>query len=345
MKKNILVTGGAGYIGTHTVVELINSGYDVIVTDNFSNSDKRGLQGVEEILGRSIIVETVDCCNKNAFEEIFKKYKFNSVIHFAGLKSVGESVQQPLKYYYNNLVSTINTLDLMQQYGVKNIIFSSSATVYGQPDELPATEQTPIQKSSSPYGITKQVGEMIIEDVTNLGKVNSICLRYFNPVGAHNSALIGELPQGIPNNLVPFITQTAAGVREQLSVFGGDYDTPDGTALRDYIDVVDLAKAHVAAVARLVDENNASSLEFYNIGTGIPLSVLELVTKFEEVNDLKLNYTITGRREGDIEKVWADTTLANEVLDWKAQNPIEQTLRNAWLWEKKIRDISDSDSK
>ena len=340
MKNNVLVTGGAGYIGTHTVVELIKSGYNVVVVDNFSNSEKTAIEGVEQILGNKITLEVVDCCDYLALENIFKNYKFDSVIHFAGFKAVGESVANPLKYYSNNLQSMLNVLQLMLKYKVSNFVFSSSATVYGQPEVLPATEQTVLQKATSPYGMTKQMGEDILQDSTAAhSELNAIALRYFNPIGAHPSALIGELPKGAPNNLVPFITQTAAGVRKELCIFGDDYNTPDGTGLRDYIDVVDLAKAHVVAITRMVEKKNKANYEFFNIGTGIPLSVLELVQKFEKVNNVKVNYTTAPRRDGDVEKVWADTTLANTELGWKAEMSTEETLANAWNWEKKIRGI------
>ena len=341
MKECVLVTGGAGYIGTHTTVELINAGYDVVVVDNLSNSDVSAVAGVEKITGCKIPFEQVDCLDKSALDRVFKKYKFNSVIHFAAYKAVGESVSEPLKYYHNNLGSLMTVLELMQENGVKNIVFSSSATVYGQPDELPATEDTPRQKANSPYGNTKQIGEDIIADTARAteGKVTALALRYFNPVGAHPSALIGELPKGVPNNLVPFITQTAAGVRECLSVFGDDYDTPDGSALRDFIDVVDLAKAHVVAIGRLIAGKNKSVYEYFNIGTGKPLSVLELIDIFEKVNGVKVPHKIVGRRPGDVEKIWASTDLANTELGWKAENTMEETMRNAWKWEKHLRGI------
>lgn len=340
MNKNVLVTGGAGYIGTHTIVELINSGYEVVVLDNFSNSEPKSMNGVSEILGKEIEVLEVDCCDKQKLAEVFEKYKFDSIIHFAGFKAVGESVELPLKYYGNNIQSTVNLLELMIEYSVSNIVFSSSATVYGQPDILPATEQTPQKKATSPYGMTKQMCEDILKDTAaSNSAINAIALRYFNPIGAHPSALIGEFPRGVPNNLVPFITQTAAGVRKELSIFGDDYDTPDGTALRDYIDVVDLAKAHVVAISRLLNKKNRSNYEYFNIGTGVALSVLELVQKFEEVNNVKLNYKTSPRRAGDVEKVWADTTLANNELGWKSENSTEETLASAWKWEKNIRNI------
>lgn len=336
--KTVLVAGGAGYIGTHTTVELINAGYEVVVVDNLSNSERSAIDGVEKILGHTVPFEKVDCCDKVAMTAIFDKYQFNSIIHFAAFKAVGESMNEPLKYYKNNLESLMVVLELMKERGVENIVFSSSATVYGQPETLPATESTPRQKAGSPYGYTKQVSEDIIEDCTRaIPSLKAIALRYFNPIGAHPSALIGELPKGVPNNLVPFITQTAAGIREALGVFGDDYNTPDGSALRDYIDVVDLAKAHVVAVGRMVEAKNKAQYEVFNIGTGIPVSVLELITNFEKVNSLKLNYKIMARRPGDIEKVWADTTLANNELGWKAERTLDQTLSAAWAWEKKVR--------
>ncbi|MFI3314721.1 MAG: UDP-glucose 4-epimerase GalE [Rikenellaceae bacterium] len=341
MKERVLVTGGAGYIGTHTVVELINAGYDVVVVDNFSNSEPSTLEGVKKILGMDVPFEQVDCCDKAAFDKVFKTYKFNSVIHFAAYKAVGESMDEPLKYFHNNFLSLINLLELMKENGVKNVVFSSSATVYGQPDELPATEATPRKMANSPYGYTKQVGEDMLEQTTTAlkGAITGIALRYFNPVGAHPSALIGELPKGVPNNLVPFVTQTAAKVRECLSVFGNDYDTEDGSALRDYIDVVDLAKAHVVAIGRLIGGKNKADYEFFNIGTGKPVSVLELINVFEKVNEVTVNHKIAPRRPGDVEKIWADTTLANEELGWKAERELEDTMRSAWLWEKHVRGL------
>lgn len=339
-EKCVLVAGGAGFIGTHTTVELINAGYEVVIVDNLSNSDISGVEGVEQILGRKMIFEQVDCCDKQAMRKIFEKYQFNSVIHFAAFKAVGESVAEPLKYYENNIGSLVTVLDLMKEFKVENLVFSSSATVYGQPDVLPATESTPRQKANSPYGYTKQVSEDIIEDcVKAISTLKAIALRYFNPIGAHPTALIGELPKGVPNNLVPFVTQTAAGIRECLAVFGSDYDTPDGSALRDYIDVVDLAKAHVAAVGRMVDHKNKQRYEIFNVGTGNGVSVLELLTEFEKVNNLKLNYKLVDRRPGDVEKIWASTDLANNELGWRAERTLSETLASAWAWEKRIRGI------
>lgn len=341
MKKGkVLVTGGAGFIGSHTTVELIEAGYEVVIVDDLSNSEEDVIEGITEITGVPVDFEEVDCTDKAALDEVFFKYKFDAVIHFAAFKAVGESVENPLMYYHNNLDSLVNVLELMVEHGVMNIVFSSSATVYGEPDVLPVTEDTPRKPAGSPYGNTKQMSEDIIRDsVGAYHGLRGISLRYFNPIGAHPSALIGELPKGVPNNLVPFITQTAAGIREELSVFGDDYNTPDGSAVRDYIDVVDLARAHVAAMERMRSGVGKSAYEVFNIGTGQGLSVLELVRKFEEVNGVKVPHKIVGRRAGDIEKIWADTALANEELGWKAGRPIEETLRDAWAWEKKLRNI------
>lgn len=340
MKECVLVTGGAGYIGTHTAVELIAAGYDVVVVDNLSNSERAAVDGVREITGAEIPFEQVDCDDKAALAGVFDKYKFNSVIHFAASKAVGESVEKPLLYYRNNILSLVNVLELMREKGVRNIVFSSSCTVYGQPEVLPVTEQTPRQPATSPYGNTKQICEDILRDTAAAyGELYGIALRYFNPIGAHPSALIGELPRGVPQNLVPYITQTAAGIRECLSVFGDDYPTPDGSNIRDYIDVVDLAKAHVTAIARMIEGKNREKYEIFNIGTGRGVSVLELVRKFEEVNNLKLNYKIVGRRAGDIVAIWADPSYANDELGWKAERSLDQTLAAAWKWEKHIRGI------
>lgn len=340
MKEMVLVSGGAGYIGSHTAVELINAGYDVVVADNLSNSDMSGVEGVRKITGVDVPFVNVDCCDKEAFRKVFEQYNFNSVIHFAAFKAVGESVTDPMKYYRNNLDSFMNVLELMREFGRPNIVFSSSATVYGEADELPVTELTPRKPATSAYGNTKQMCEDILRDtVTAYDGLKGISLRYFNPIGAHPSALIGELPRGVPQNLVPFITQTAAGIRECLSVFGDDYDTPDGSCLRDYIDVVDLAKAHVVAITRMVEDKNKQKYEIFNVGTGNGVSVLELVNSFERVNELKLNYKIAPRRPGDVVAIWADTTLANEELGWKAERSLDDTLRSAWAWEKNVRGI------
>ena len=334
----VLVSGGAGYIGSHTTVELINAGYDVVVADNLSNSDMSGVEGVRKITGVDVPFVNVDCCDKEAFRKVFEQYNFNSVIHFAAFKAVGESVTDPMKYYRNNLDSFMNVLELMREFNRPNVVFSSSATVYGEADELPVTELTPRKPATSAYGNTKQMCEDILRDtVTAYDGLKGIALRYFNPIGAHPSALIGELPRGVPQNLVPFITQTAAGVRECLSVFGDDYDTPDGSCLRDYIDVVDLAKAHVVAITRMVEDKNKQKYEIFNVGTGNGVSVLELVNSFERVNELKLNYKIAPRRPGDVVAIWADTTLANEELGWKAERSLDETLRSAWAWEKNVR--------
>ena len=342
MKEQVLVSGGAGYIGSHTAVALIEAGYDVVVIDNLSNSDIGAVEGIRKITGTDVPFENVDCCDREALRRVFKKYPFRSAIHFAAFKAVGESVDDPLKYYSNNLSSFINLLTLMKEEGRPNILFSSSATVYGEPTELPVTEQSPRQPATSPYGNTKQMAEDILRDTVGAYKgLKGIALRYFNPIGAHPSALIGELPRGVPANLVPFITQTAAGIRECLSIFGDDYSTPDGTCVRDYIDIVDLAKAHVSAIGRLVGDKNKKNYEIFNIGTGRGVSVLELVKSFERVNGIKLNYRIVARRKGDVESVWADTTLANKELGWKAERTLDETLASAWKWEQHIRAVKN----
>ena len=339
-KKSVLVSGGAGYIGSHTAVELIAAGYDVVVADNLSNSDMSGIEGVRAITGVDVPFINVDCCDKQAFAQVFEQYDFDSVIHFAAFKAVGESVADPMKYYRNNLLSFLNVVDLMREHGGHNIVFSSSATVYGEAEELPVTEATERKPATSAYGNTKQMCEDILRDATAAyPEIKGIALRYFNPVGAHPSALIGELPRGVPQNLVPYITQTAAGVRECLSIFGDDYPTEDGSCLRDYIDIVDLAKAHVAAINRMVEGKNKCGYEIFNVGTGRAVSVFELVKTFERVNNLKLNYRVAPRRAGDVVAVWADTTLANEELGWRAERSLEQTLQSAWEWEKRVRNI------
>lgn len=339
-KKSVLVSGGAGYIGSHTAVELIAAGYDVVIADNLSNSDMSGVEGVRAITGVDVPFINVDCCDKVAFAEVFKQYDFDSVIHFAAFKAVGESVADPMKYYRNNLLSFMNVIDLMREYGRLNIVFSSSATVYGEAEELPVTEATERKAATSAYGNTKQMCEDILRDaVAAYPEIKGIALRYFNPIGAHPSALIGELPRGVPQNLVPYITQTAAGVRECLSIFGDDYPTEDGSCLRDYIDIVDLAKAHVAAINRMVEQKITESYEIFNVGTGRAVSVFELVKTFERVNNLKLNYKVAPRRAGDVVAVWADTALANKELNWHAERTLEQTLQAAWAWEKRVRNI------
>lgn len=342
MSRTVLVSGGAGYIGSHVAVELINSGYNVVVADNMSNCDMTCFEGVKKITGKDDIpFYQIDCCDYEAVVNLFDEQKIDAVIHFAAYKAVGESVAQPIMYYRNNLVSFLNILEAAKNHGGCNVLFSSSATVYGEAQDLPVTEQTSRLPATSPYGNTKQMCEDILCDVVKAtadseGTVKGIALRYFNPIGAHPSALIGELPRGVPNNLVPFITQTAVGKRECLSIFGNDYPTEDGTCLRDYIDIVDLAKAHVAAVARMLEGRMKEGYEIFNVGTGRPVSVYELVTVFEKVNDLKLNYKFAPRRPGDVVAIWADTRLANEELGWKAERPLEETLASAWAWEKHL---------
>lgn len=335
----ILVTGGTGYIGSHTVVELQNSGYEVVIVDNLSNSNIQVLDRIEKISGCRPVFENVDCADYDAMNTVFEKYSnIVAIIHFAASKAVGESVEKPLMYYRNNIGSLMNLMQLMLTYKVKNIVFSSSCTVYGQPDILPVTESAPIKKPLSPYGNTKKMGEEIITDTIYANPdYKGIILRYFNPIGAHPTAEIGELPNGVPNNLLPFVTQTAIGIRTELKVFGNDYDTPDGSCIRDYINVVDLAKAHVLAVKRVLDNKCGSSIETFNLGTGRGLSVLEIIDTFEKVTGVKVPHRIVGRREGDIEKVWADPTYANKVLGWKAVETVEDTLRSAWAWEQKLQ--------
>ena len=336
--KKILVTGGAGFIGSHTVVELQQRGYEVFIVDNLSNSNPDVIDNISKITDIEPVFGKVDVAVKDELFGFLKQHPgIESVIHFAASKAVGESVEQPLKYYRNNINGLINVLEAMKEFGIKNLVFSSSCTVYGQPEKLPVTENSPIQPALSPYGNTKQINEEIIHDFIAVNKgINSICLRYFNPIGAHPSGLIGELPIGVPANLIPYITQTAAGIRECLSVFGNDYNTPDGTPIRDYIDIVDLANAHIAAINRMEQGKQKGALEFFNVGTGNGLTVLQLISAFEKATGVKLNYKIVGRRAGDIEKVWANTDLANKELGWKAQVPIEETLRNAWRWQQKL---------
>ncbi|MFI3298033.1 MAG: UDP-glucose 4-epimerase GalE [bacterium] len=346
-KGKVLVTGGMGYIGSHTVVELIEAGYEVFIVDNLCNSNLDVLNGIETITGVRPIFENIDCTDYVMLDKFFRKYDdIKTVIHFAALKAVGESTQKPLPYYRNNLMSLVNLLELMAVYNVKNLVFSSSCTVYGQPEILPVTEDAPRQKALSPYGNTKQICEDVIVDTVHANKdIKSIMLRYFNPIGAHPSALIGELPNGVPNNLLPYVAQTAAGIRKKLQVFGDDYNTPDGSCIRDYINVVDLAKAHVSALKRL-GENKVESIETFNIGTGKGLSVLELIDTFESCNEVKVPHEIVGRREGDIEQVWADPKLANDVLKWKAKSTIEETVKSIWKWQLHlIDDGSDAQKK
>jgi UDP-glucose 4-epimerase len=336
--SKILVTGGTGYIGSHTVVELQNNNYEVIIVDNLSNSSIDVLDGITSITGKKPAFENIDCCDKQALTGVFKKYHgIEAIIHFAASKAVGESVEKPLLYYKNNLDSVLNILELMGEYNAHHLVFSSSCTVYGQPDVLPVTEDAPVKPATSPYGNTKQIAEEIIRDTVYADKrLKCIALRYFNPVGAHPSAAIGELPNGVPNNLIPFVTQTAIGIRECLQVFGNDYNTPDGSAIRDYIWVVDLAKAHVVAVERLLANKNRQEVEFFNLGTGKGLSVLEILKIFEQATGVKVNKRIVARRKGDVEKVWANPALANNELKWKAETSTEEMLKTAWNWEKTL---------
>ena len=337
MKKTVLVSGGAGFIGSHVTVELVEAGYDVVVADNMSNCDMTCFEGVTQIIGRRLPFVQMDFCDLEAVDRLFSEYRIDAVIHFAAFKAVGESVSEPIMYYRNNLSSFLNVLEAARTHGGCNVLFSSSATVYGEPEELPVTERSPRQPATSPYGNTKQMCEDFLRDaVKAYPQIRGIALRYFNPIGAHPSALIGELPRGVPNNLVPFITQTAIGKRECLSIFGNDYPTPDGTCLRDYIDIVDLAKAHVCAVTRMLESKMKEPYEIFNIGTGRPVSVLELVTAFEKVNGVKLNYRFAPRRPGDVTAIWADPSLANEELGWKAVRSVEDTLASAWAWEKHL---------
>ena len=339
----ILVTGGTGYIGSHTTVELMQQGYDVTIVDNLSNSSVDVLDGITAIVGKKPEFANIDCGNFVDLDSVFKAYPdIVGVIHFAASKAVGESVEKPLLYYRNNLGSLCTLLEVMKLHNVPNLVFSSSCTVYGQPDaaHLPVDETAPIQKALSPYGNTKQINEEIICDEAHADKaLHATILRYFNPIGAHPSACIGELPNGVPQNLLPFITQTAAGLRPELKVFGNDYNTPDGSCIRDYIYVVDLAKAHVKAIDRMLHANDREQVEVFNLGTGTGLSVLTLINEFEAATGVKIPYTIVGRREGDIEQVWAAPKKANEVLGWKADTPIRDVLASAWKWEKHIRGI------
>jgi len=340
MNERILVTGGTGYIGSHTVVELQRAGYDVVIIDNLSNSNIEVLDGIERISGKRPAFVEADCTDMEALKKLFAQYPgIKGIINFAASKAVGESVQKPILYYRNNLNTLMNLLDLMAPNGVKGIVFSSSCTVYGEPDVNPVTEESPIKPATSPYGNTKQISEEIITDVIRSGApFKAVLLRYFNPIGAHPSAEIGELPNGVPQNLIPYLTQTAIGIRKELSVFGDDYDTPDGSCIRDYINVVDLAKAHVIAISRMLEDRNEQPVEIFNLGTGTGLSVLELINTFERATGVKVPHKIVGRREGDIEKVWADPKRANTVLGWVADTPVEDTLRSAWAWQCKLRE-------
>lgn len=332
--SKILVTGGTGYIGSHTVVELQEKGHEVIIVDNLSNSQKDVLDNITAITGIKPEFEEFSLYDREKTLDFFRRHSdIDAIIHFAALKAVGESVEKPLMYYHNNIFSLVNILDGMIENAIETIVFSSSCTVYGQPSELPVSENAPIQKAMSPYGNTKQISEEIITDTLHSSKLKAILLRYFNPIGAHESAKIGELPLGVPNNLVPFITQTAIGIREQLKVFGNDYPTPDGTPIRDYIHVVDLAKAHVIAVDRMLEGKNKKNLEIFNLGTGNGYSVLEVINSFEKVTGEKLNYKIVDRRPGDVTEVWADTKFANKELGWKAEKGIDEMNLTAWKWE------------
>ncbi len=335
-KKKILITGGAGFIGSHTAVALINAGYQPVIVDNFSNAEPSVLEAIEKITGTSVKCYNLDCCDaKNLNLLLQKEGSFDGVIHFAAFKAVGESVQEPIKYYKNNLSSLWEILELMDKSNTTKIVFSSSCTVYGQPDSLPVTEASPIKEAESPYAYTKQVGEQILTDRVKNGGMQGILLRYFNPIGAHPSSLIGELPQGIPNNLMPFITQTAKGIRKELSIFGDDYDTPDGTCIRDYIHVMDLAEAHVKAL-QYMEDNPETAIDHFNIGTGNGYSVLECLNAFERANNVKVPYQIAPKRAGDITQIWADTEKANRLLDWKASRTLEEAMRDAWNWEQKL---------
>lgn len=339
--EKIIITGGTGYIGSHTVVEFLNLGYEVVIIDNLSNSELTVLEGIQKITSKKPVFYKVDVCDDKNIKAIFQEHcDVSAIVHFAAYKAVGESVLQPLKYYQNNIGGLVNILKNMLAVGINNFVFSSSCTVYGQPEKLPVTELSPITTPQSPYGNTKKISEEIISDTANANtNFKAVSLRYFNPIGAHPSALIGELPIGVPNNLLPFITQTAMGLRKKLMVFGDDYNTKDGTAIRDYINVCDLAKAHLAAVEHLIKNKNSKNHEFYNIGTGKGNSVLEIIRAFEKISEQKLNYEITERRFGDVEQVWADTSLAEKVLGWKAEISLEDTIKSAWNWEKHYRSI------
>lgn len=331
----ILVTGGTGFIGSHTVVELQQSGFDVVIADNLCNSLKSVIYSIEKITGKLPEFEQTDLTSISETKKLFELHPdIQGVIHFAALKAVGESVEKPLLYYKNNIFSLVNLLEIMHQRNISSLVFSSSCTVYGQPEKLPVNENSPILPALSPYGNTKQICEEIISDNTLSTGLNAILLRYFNPIGAHETALIGELPLGVPNNLVPFITQTAIGKRKELKVYGNDYNTSDGTCIRDYIHVVDLSKAHVLALKRLTEKKNPEKREFFNLGTGKGYSVLEVIQSFEKVSGIKLPYSVVERRRGDIEQIWAGTSLANDVLQWKAEKNLDEMMLSAWNWEK-----------
>jgi UDP-glucose 4-epimerase len=339
MKKKIIVTGGTGYIGSHTAVELIERGFEVVLLDNLSNSEAFIARRIGDITGITPTLDIIDMRDDAKLDDFFGRHGDSAaVVHFAALKSVGESVKKPLEYYRNNIVSLLNLLDCMRKQGIPSMVFSSSCTVYGQPDILPVTEDAPLKPALSAYGSTKRAGEDIIREVVNAANgIKAISLRYFNPIGAHPSALIGELPRGVPENLIPFITQTAHGLRNELRVFGDDYNTPDGSCIRDYLHVTDLARAHVDAVKRLVENKNNKNFEVFNLGTGQGVSVFEAIKAFERVTGLKLKYRVTGRRPGDIEKIWADPSLANRELGWKSVSSLDEAMKSAWEWEKNIR--------
>jgi UDP-glucose 4-epimerase len=337
--QKVLVTGGAGYIGAHTVVELIQSGFDVVIVDSLSRSDRTLLDGIEKLTGKATRFHQGDCCDKEFVKRVMQSDgPFSSVLHFAAFKSVGESEQNPLLYYQNNLSSLTTLLEVMLENKVNDLIFSSSCTVYGQPDQVPVNEEAPFKRAESAYGATKQMSERILEDVSRMG-LRVVSLRYFNPIGAHPSALMGEIPIGAPNNLVPYITQTAAGLREKLTVFGNDYDTPDGSCIRDFIHVVDLAAAHVKAMQYLSSRSENNLYEVFNLGTGVGVSVLQLLNKFTDVTKVNVKYVIGPRRPGDIEKVYADPSKVNKSLAWRTKFTIEESLLHAWQWEKKIRGL------
>ncbi|MFO7851365.1 MAG: UDP-glucose 4-epimerase GalE [Bacteroidota bacterium] len=341
MKNKVLVTGGTGYIGSHTAVELQNEGFDVFIIDNLANSDIEVLGGIERITGTKPVFEEIDLCNIDRLEAFFSlNPDIESIIHFAAYKAVGESVEKPLLYYYNNIVSLINLLTCMHNFKIPYMVFSSSCTVYGQPDKLPVSEDSPIKEAVSPYGNTKKIGEDILRDTLHAGEeLRGISLRYFNPIGAHPSSHIGELPTGVPENLVPFITQTAAGVRDELKVFGDDYDTADGSCIRDYLHVVDLAQAHVIALQRLLEGKNKDNYEIFNLGTGEGVSVFEAIKSFERVSGKKLKYRVVGRRPGDIEKIWADPSKANKEMGWSTKYSLDEAMKSAWDWELTYRNL------
>jgi len=335
----ILVTGGTGYIGSHTVVELQKKGFEVIIADNLSNSSIDVVDNIATITGIKPLFEKIDLSEPDPTQDLFNRYPgLNAVIHFAAYKAVGESVLHPLKYYRNNLGSLMNLIREMETHGIRDMVFSSSCTVYGQPDVLPVTESAPIKKAASPYGNTKQIAEEIITDVSKATALKAVLLRYFNPIGSHESALIGELPLGVPNNLMPFITQTAIGKQDCLSVFGKDYNTPDGTAIRDYIHVVDLAKAHVISIERMLQGENKQKVEVFNLGTGIGYSVLDVIKSFERTTKERLTYKFVERRQGDVQEVWADTKFANRELGWKAERGLDEMTLSAWRWEQKLNE-------